>query len=100
MLGPVVAVQVVPAGRKAFTPAQRAGAVVRNGGKLLGVGFGSSLFGVAVTNTLLGLRQLVDPSFTPPNKPQVRLATAVAVYAGFKQQCTSGRALIQAVASM
>ena len=42
----------------------------RNGLKLLGVGFGASLFGVGCTNLLIGVRQLMDPGFAPQNPPQ------------------------------
>ena len=69
---PENAFQRVPPGYAPFSPAQRAGAVVRNGTKLLGVGFGASLIGVTVTNLLIAVRQQLDPAFAPPNAPQVR----------------------------
>ena len=40
--------------------------------KLFGVGFCASLLGVGITNTLMGVRQMLDPSFMPLNPPQVR----------------------------
>ena len=61
----------MPQGYKPFTPAQRGGAVLRNGAKLLGVGFGASLVGVSITNALIFMRQQLDPSWTPQNAPQV-----------------------------
>ena len=70
--------QIVPAGQAPYTVAQRTGAVVRNGAKLLGVGFGSSLFGVGVTNALIQIKQFLDPEFVPLNKPQGVLVTSAA----------------------
>lgn len=70
---PENAFQRVPQGYKAFTPLQRSGAVIRNGAKLLGVGFGASLIGVSITNALIFLRQQIDPSWSPQNAPQVWL---------------------------
>ncbi|KAL3160805.1 hypothetical protein ABBQ38_009216 [Trebouxia sp. C0009 RCD-2024] len=72
------AFQVVPAGHSGYTIGQRTGAVLRNGGKLLGVGFGSSLFGVGLTNALTGIKQMLDPDFQPLNKPQGVLVTSAA----------------------
>lgn len=69
--------QVQP-GMPTFSLAQRFAAVLRNGAKLMGVGMFSSFVGVAVTNTLLGLRALLDPTFSPPNKPQNVLQTSAA----------------------
>lgn len=63
--------QRVQPGYKPFTPLQRSGAVLRNGAKLLGVGFGASLIGVSITNALIFLRQQMDPSWSPQNAPQV-----------------------------
>lgn len=68
----------VQAGMPAFTLAQRITAVLRNGFTLLGVGMASSFIGVGITNTLLGLRAMMDPTFTPANKPQNVLATSAA----------------------
>ena len=45
--------QIKPAGVNSWSVAQRGGAVVRNGAKLLGVGFFASLFGVTITNALV-----------------------------------------------
>jgi hypothetical protein len=67
---PENAFQRVPPGYAPFTLAQRAGAVVRNGVKLFGVGFCASLLGVGITNSLIILRQLIDPTFVPLNDPQ------------------------------
>lgn len=39
------AFQRVPSGMEPFTLGQRFGAILRNGGKLLGVGFGASMLG-------------------------------------------------------
>lgn len=72
------AFQVVPTGQARFTVAQRSGAVIRNGAKLLGVGFGSSLFGVGLTNAITSIKQILDPDFQPLNKPQGVLATSAA----------------------
>lgn len=72
-----LSLQVVPAGREPFTLGQRAGAVARNGVKLLGVGFGSSVFGVAVTNSLMAARQMLDKNFHPPNQPQGVIITSI-----------------------
>lgn len=69
-------------GSAPFTLAQRGGAVVRNGIKLLGVGFAASLLGVGVTNALIAARQLLDPSFTPLNEPQNVLVMSAA-YASY-----------------
>ena len=62
----------VPQGYAPFSPAQRLGAVLRNGAKLAAVGFGSSLIGVTATNVLVGARQMLDPAFVPTNAPQAR----------------------------
>ncbi len=51
-----VSLQVVPAGKQPWSLAQRGAAVGRNGAKLLGVGFGASMFGVTITNVLLEVR--------------------------------------------
>lgn len=67
---PENAFQRVPAGYRPFTVAQRVGAVVRNGIKLFGVGFGASVMGVAVTNGLVAARCALDPSYVPLNAPQ------------------------------
>ena len=40
--------------------------------KLFGVGFCASLLGVGITNSLMAVRQMLDPSFMPLNPPQVR----------------------------
>jgi hypothetical protein len=57
---------------------QRLGAPVRNGLKLMCVGMGASFFSVAVTNTLITLRQMLDPAFVPLNQAQDVLATSAA----------------------
>jgi len=67
---PENAFQRVPAGYRPFTVTQRVGAVVRNGIKLFGVGFGASVMGVAVTNGLVAARCALDPSYVPLNAPQ------------------------------
>ncbi|EFJ52087.1 hypothetical protein VOLCADRAFT_79235 [Volvox carteri f. nagariensis] len=72
------AFQKVPPGMEPFTLTQRIGAILRNGSKLLGVGFCASMIGVGVTNALLAVRQLMDPSLAPPNAPQNVVATSAA----------------------
>lgn len=51
---------------------------MRNGLKLMCVGVGASFFSVAVTNALIGMRQMLDPSFVPLNQAQDVLATSAA----------------------
>jgi hypothetical protein len=79
---PENAFQTVPPGYAPFTVGQRAGAVVRNGLKLFGVGVGASMLGVAMTNGLIELRQLMDPAFVPLNDPQdvVTMSAAYGLY--------------------
>eukprot|EP00798_Chlamydomonas_sp_ICE-L_P007664 gene7664-820_t len=73
------AFQKVPPGMAPFTVGQRSKAILRNGLKLLAVGFGSSLFGVGLTNSLVMLRFFLDPSWSgPPNDPQNVVATSLA----------------------
>lgn len=72
------AFQCVQPGMTPFTVGQRIAAPIRNGLKLFGVGFCASLIGVAVTNSLIALRQLIDPSFIPLNKAQGVAATSMA----------------------
>ena len=50
--------------------------------KLLGVGFGASLFGVGVTNALIAVRQMLDSGFHPQNPPQDVFTMSVA-YASY-----------------
>ena len=50
--------QKVPPGYQPFTVAQRIGAVVRNGGKLLAVGTAASLLGVGLTDGIILARQV------------------------------------------
>lgn len=69
---------MVGPGKTPYTVAQRGGAILRNGGKLLAVGFGSSLFGVGLTNALTAVRAMLDPDFHPLNKPQGVLVTSAA----------------------
>lgn len=76
---PENAFQRVPQGYSPFTVAQRAGAVVRNGTKLLAVGFGASLFGVSITNVLIAVRQQLDPTWVPLNSPQVKASTDASI---------------------
>ena len=72
------AFQKVPPGYAPFSFGQRVGAVVRNGGKLFGVGLFASLLGVGITNSLVGLRQFMDPTFIPLNAPQDALIMSAA----------------------
>lgn len=73
---------MVPPGYAPFTLAQRLGALIRNGVKLLAVGTGASLVGVAATNGLVAARQLLDPAFVPLHAPQdvISMALAYGVY--------------------
>jgi len=86
---PENAFQRVPQGYSPFTAMQRAGAVVRNGTKLLAVGFGASLFGVSITNLLIAVRQQLDPSWQPLNAPQVSPFSGIHQVVGtyFKELC-------------
>ena len=72
------AFQKVPPGYAPFSLGQRAGAVVRNGAKLFGVGLFASLLGVGITNGLVGLRSILDPTFVPLNDPQNVLVMSAA----------------------
>lgn len=63
--------QKVPSGYQPFMLGQRAGATVRNGAKLFAVGFLASLLGVGATNSLVLLREALDPDFIAQNAPQV-----------------------------
>lgn len=72
------AFQKVQPGMAPFSLGQRFGAVIRNGLKLFGVGLTASCVGVAITNSLIIARQLLDPSFEPLNQPQNILATSAA----------------------
>jgi hypothetical protein len=73
------AFQKVPPGYEPFTLGQRFGAVVRNGTKLFGVGLFASLLGVGLTNGLIAVREMMDPTFVPLNAPQ-DVATMSAAY--------------------
>lgn len=59
-----------------FNVLNRAFSIIRNGSKLLVVGFGCSGIGVALTNTLVWAREQLDPTFHNENPPQVRKALA------------------------
>lgn len=72
------AFQKVQPGMAGFSVGQRVGAIIRNGTKLLGVGFCASMIGVGLTNILAALRQALDPNWSLPNKPQDVLATSTA----------------------
>lgn len=70
------------------------------GMKLFGVGFFASLLGVGMTNTLMTVRQMLDPSFVPLNPPQVGLC---AVHCWFSRHalmrmgalsCSKGKRLL------
>eukprot|EP00798_Chlamydomonas_sp_ICE-L_P014341 gene14341-20334_t len=76
---PENAFQKVQPGREPFTLGQRSLAIVNNGLKLLGVGFGASMLGVGMTNALVQMRMFLDPSWAgPPNPPQNVVATSAA----------------------
>lgn len=89
--------QKVPFGYQPFTLNQRIGAVLRNGSKLLGVGFFASLTGVGITNALIAVRQLADPSWQPLNAPQNVLVMSAA-YASY--MATSSNLRYQIVAGV
>jgi len=72
------AFQKVRPGTSAYTLVQRAGAVVRNGAKLLVVGTGASVFGVGMTNGLAAVRTALDPTWQAPNGPQDLVGTSLA----------------------
>ena len=65
-----VALQVVPAGQEPWSLLQRSAAVGRNGAKLLGVGFGASLFGVSITNVLIEVSAARGLLWRPSCKPR------------------------------
>lgn len=52
---------LIAAGFPGWSLAQRAAAPVRNGGKLLCVGFGASMLGVGITNALIWMRSQLNP---------------------------------------
>lgn len=89
--------QKVPFGYEPFTMAQRLGAIARNGTKLLGVGFFASLTGVGITNALVALRQMLDPTWVPLNAPQNVLVMSAA-YASY--MATSSNLRYQVVAGV
>lgn len=72
------AFQRVLPGMEPFTLTQRMGAILRNGMKLMGVGFCASAMGVGITNGISALRAALDPAFVPANKPQDVLRTSAA----------------------
>lgn len=72
------AFQKVQPGMPGFTLMQRLGAPVRNGLKLFAVGLGASMIGVGITNALIGLRQMLDPTFVPLNQAQDVVNTSLA----------------------
>ncbi|MCJ1422139.1 hypothetical protein MMC29_000018 [Sticta canariensis] len=76
------AFQRVRPGSAPFTVGQRTGAILRNGAKLLAVGFGSSMIGVGATQALSAIRTFLDPEFSTPNPPQSVLSVSAA-YASF-----------------
>ncbi|KAG1670210.1 hypothetical protein FOA52_014986 [Chlamydomonas sp. UWO 241] len=73
------AFQKVQPGMDHFGLGQRFGAVIRNGLKLMGVGFGASIFGVGITNGIGALKAQLDPTYKSANAPQDVL-TASAAY--------------------
>ena len=74
--------QVVPAGHAPYSLLQRSGAVVQNGTKLVGVGFGASMLGVGITNALTTVRSMLDSNFKSQNPPQNPVSTSAA-YASY-----------------
>lgn len=93
---PENAFQVVQPGMEPFSMAQRFGAILRNGSKLFGVGLVCSFAGVAITNSLIKLREIMDPTFKNRNPPQdlVKMsfayATYMAVSANLRYQIVAG----------
>jgi len=82
---PKNAFQKVPPGMQPYTLAQRVGVIGTNGAKLFGVGTFASFVGVAVTNTLIAVRErLGDAEDGQDSKPQTQnvLATS-ALYGGY-----------------
>eukprot|EP00245_Coleochaete_scutata_P007772 TRINITY_DN23532_c0_g1_i1.p1 TRINITY_DN23532_c0_g1~~TRINITY_DN23532_c0_g1_i1.p1 ORF type:complete len:430 (+),score=77.22 TRINITY_DN23532_c0_g1_i1:195-1484(+) len=69
-----------------FTMLQRVGAIVRNGGKLFGVGTCASLVGTAATNGLITVRKAMDKNFKAEEKgsevevPILQTTAAYGVY--------------------
>lgn len=65
-----------------FTLLQRAGAIVRNGSKLLAVGTTASLVGTASTNALIAIRRKVDKNFEGESEdiPILQTSLAYGVY--------------------
>lgn len=89
-----------PNPRAGFAPwslGQRAAAPIKNGAKLLGVGFCASMLGVGITNALIALRRLFEPDFAPPNAPQNPLVVSGA-YASY--MATSSNLRYQLVAGV
>ena len=70
---PKNAFQKVPPGMQPYTLAQRVGVIGTNGAKLFGVGTFASFVGVAVTNTLIAVRErLGDAEDGQDSKPQTQ----------------------------
>lgn len=70
------------AGFPAWSIAQRAAAPLRNGAKLLGVGFAASMLGVGITNGLIALRKTLNPDYPDSGQSQNPLVVSSA-YAAY-----------------
>eukprot|EP00892_Ulva_mutabilis_P010808 jgi/Ulvmu1/809/UM010_0183.1 len=79
---PENAFQKVPKGFPPWSLAQRAAAPVRNGAKLLGVGFAASMLGVGITNGLIACRKLMNPDYPDSGQAQNPLVVSSA-YAAY-----------------
>lgn len=78
----VLPTAVCCAGFPAWSVAQRAAAPVRNGAKLLGVGFAASMLGVGITNGLIACRKLMNPDYPDSGQAQNPLVVSSA-YAAY-----------------
>jgi hypothetical protein len=66
-----------------WSVAQRAAAPVRNGAKLLGVGFCASMLGVGITNALIWLRSVINPEQTIDNSQAQNPLVVSSAYATY-----------------
>lgn len=70
------------AGFPPWSLAQRAAAPLRNGAKLLGVGFAASMLGVGITNALIAVRKALNPDYPDSGQSQNPLVVSSA-YAAY-----------------
>lgn len=78
------------AGFPAWSVAQRAAAPVRNGAKLLGVGFAASMLGVGITNGLIAVRKALNPDYPDSGQSQNPLVVSSA-YAAYMASSSNVR---------